>query len=101
MHSLSRKFFSISLYSAVSRGGARGPTHLFLDQTEAQRAEKIFLGDRSPLPLSKCVDDCPPPPPLSQGPALQCIIVFHLNELLLIVTRLVMASSVLNKYCTF
>ena len=100
MHSLSRKFFSISLYSAVSRGGARGPTHLFLDQTEAQRAEKIFLGDRSPLPLSKCVDDCPPPP-LSQGPALQCIIVFHLNELLLIVTRLVMASSVLNKYCTF
>ena len=32
------------------RGGARGtrPPPLFLDQTEAQRGEKIFLGDRAP-----------------------------------------------------
>ena len=36
---------------------------LFLDQTEAQRAEKIFFGD--PPPLLKVLDDCPPP--LSQG----------------------------------
>ena len=35
---------------------------LFLDQTEAQRAEKTFFGD--PPPLSKVLDDCPP---LSQG----------------------------------
>ena len=56
---------------------------------------KIFLGDRPPFPyLSVWMTGGPP---LSQGPALQCIIVFHLNELLLIVTRLVMASSVLNK----
>ena len=31
---------------------------LFLDQTEAQRAEKNFFGD--PPPLSKVLDDCPP-----------------------------------------
>ena len=31
------------------RGGARGARPpLFLDQTEAQRGEKIFLGDRAP-----------------------------------------------------
>ena len=44
-----------SLYgSGESRGGARdsGP-HLYLDQTEARRAEKNLFGDR---------------PPLSQGP---------------------------------
>ena len=46
-------------YSGGSRGGARVPP-LFLDQTVARAAEKIFFG--SP----------PPPPPLSQGldPAL-------------------------------
>ena len=76
--------------------GSGGPAPLFLDQTEAQRAEKILFGDRPPLlPLSKCVDDWAPPP-LSQGPALQCIIVFHLNELLLIVTRLVYCPYVKN-----
>ena len=37
-------------YSGGFRGGARGPRPpppgpLFLDQTEAQRAEKNFLGD--------------------------------------------------------
>ena len=49
----------------------RGPgSPLFSDQTEARRADKIFLGDRPP-PLSKGLDDRPPPP-LSQGldPAL-------------------------------
>ena len=42
------------------------PSPLFLDQTEARRAEKTFLGDRPPLPhLSKGLDDrSPPPPPL-------------------------------------
>ena len=45
--------------------GARRP--LFLDQTEARRAEKPFFGDHPP-PLSKGLDDPPsPPPPLSQG----------------------------------
>ena len=36
---------------------------LFLDQTEAQRAKKIFLGGTGP-PLSKVLDD--PPPPISR-----------------------------------
>ena len=45
-------------YSGGSRGGARVPP-LFLDQTVARGAEKIFFWN-------------PPPPPLSQGvdPAL-------------------------------
>ena len=41
-------------YSGGSWGGAHPPPPLFLDQTEAQRAKKILLGDRAP-PL-------PPPP---------------------------------------
>ena len=41
------------LSSGGSRGRARPP--LFLDQTEARRAEKNFGGDRAP----------PPPPPLN------------------------------------
>ena len=56
--------------SGGSRGGARGAQAppLFLDQTEAQRAENFFFGHRPP-PLSKGLDD---PHPLSQGldPAL-------------------------------
>ena len=52
-----------------------GPPPLFLDQTEARRAEKIFFGDSTPTSslLSKGLDDSPHPlPPLSQGldPAL-------------------------------
>ena len=53
--------------SGGSRGGARPPLpfmSLFLDQTEARRAEKNFL--EIPPPISGC--GCPPPPPpLSQG----------------------------------
>ena len=40
--------------------GGPAPPPLFLDQTEAQRAEKIFLGHR-PAPLSQGLDDPPPP----------------------------------------
>ena len=39
--------------SGGSRGGARGarpPLLLFLDETEAQRAEKIFLETKPPPP---------------------------------------------------
>ena len=55
-------------------GGAPAPP-LFLDQTEARRAEKNFGGDRS----SPGLDDRqphPPPPPLSQGldPALHTVL---------------------------
>ena len=47
------------------------PPPLFLDQSEARRAEKNFL-QIAPPPLSKGLDDHHPPPPLSQGldPAL-------------------------------
>ena len=52
-------------------GKGPGPPPLFSDQTEARRADKIFFVDHPPL--SKGLDDRPPPPPpLSQGldPAL-------------------------------
>ena len=61
------------VYSGGFREGARGDLGLplFLDQAEARRAEKIFLGDRPPS-LSEGLDDPQPPPPRSQGldPAL-------------------------------
>ena len=44
-------------------GGPGGPP-LFLDQTEAQRAQKNFFGDWPP-PLSQGLDDRSPPPPNS------------------------------------
>ena len=59
----------------------RGPRGLcpplFLDQTEAQRAQKKFFGDQA-SPFSKGLDDPPQPhPPLSEGlhPALFCVII--------------------------
>ena len=45
--------------------GPGGHLHLLvLDQSEARRAENFFFGDWPPL--SKDLDDCPPPT-LSQG----------------------------------
>ena len=58
----------------------RGPRGLcpplFLDQTEARRAQKKFFGDQA-SPFSKGVDDPPPHPHLSEGlhPALFCVII--------------------------
>ena len=51
--------------SGGSRGGAWGaapppPSHLILDQTEAQRAEKIFLGDQPPPYLRVWMTATPP-----------------------------------------
>ena len=53
--------FPFPMKVAVADGGARGarPPQLFLDQTEARRAKKIFLG--APPTLSKGLDDHPPP----------------------------------------
>ena len=58
-------------FSGGFRGEARGTRGtraplLFLDQTEARRAEKSFL-ETSPLPLSKGLDDHPPPPLISRS----------------------------------
>ena len=54
----------------------RGPPPLFLDQTEARRAETIFLRDH-PSPPYLRVWMTGPPPPLSQDldPALKCIVI--------------------------
>ena len=43
----------------IQEKGREGPPPLFLDQTEARRAEKKFFGDRPP----------PPPPILMSGSA--------------------------------
>ena len=54
---------SLRVLSHGSGGQGRGaPPPLFLDQTEAQRAAKIFL-ETFPPPLSKGLDDRPTPPP--------------------------------------
>ena len=52
---------------------------LFLDQTEARRANKLFL-ETAPSPLLKALDDRPPS--LSQGldPALFYILDFSRNR---------------------
>lgn len=61
--------------SGGSRGGAGGAPHpaSFLDQTEARRAEKIFLGNRlskglSPPPLLPIYGRAYPLPPLTPIP---------------------------------
>ena len=50
--------------NAVADPGEGSP--LFLDQTEARRAEKNILETR-PSPLSKGLDDHPPPPFISRS----------------------------------
>ena len=64
-------------YSGGFRGGARGaqtapPRPLFLDQTEAQRAEKNFFGAPPPR-LSKGLDN---PPPYLKVWICHCTITF-------------------------
>ena len=61
--------YFVDVSSAGSRVGPRGgapPPPLFLVQTEARRAEKIFFGDRPPA-LSNGPDDRPPPLSLRSG----------------------------------
>ena len=53
--------------SARSRGGDRSPPPLFLDQTEARRAEKYIFLQTGPPAFYKSLDDAPSPPPPSQG----------------------------------
>ena len=70
-------------------GGYR-PSPLFLDQTEARRAEKKFLGDRPPY-LSKglmTAPPLPPPPATYQGKLL------HVQTILRIVTTLQLNNRV-------
>jgi len=56
--------------SGGSRGGvgeARAQPPLFLDETEARRAEKTFFETGAPLPLSLGLNDRASSPPLSEG----------------------------------
>ena len=47
---------------ADPKEGPGGPgLPIILDQTETRGAEKIFFGDRPPLPQSKNLDDLDPP----------------------------------------
>ena len=55
-----REPFSSFRFIEVS-GRSRGRQPLFLDQTDAQRAKKIFLRPPPPPPLSQGLDDCLPP----------------------------------------
>ena len=50
-----------------SKGGALAPPTLFLDQTEAQRAQRNFLGDKPTSYLRVWMTASPTPPPLSQS----------------------------------
>ena len=52
--------------SGGSRGGAQA-SPLFLDQTEARKAEQNFFFKTAPSPLSQVLNDCAPLPPLSEG----------------------------------
>ena len=58
--------FSDLNFCFISGGSKGGGAFLFLDETEARRADIKFFGDRPP-PLSQGLDDCAPPPPLSEG----------------------------------
>ena len=58
------------------KGPGGGGGGLFLDQTEAQRAEKTFSDTPGP-PFCQGLDDCPPLSPLSEG--LDLSLVFTEN----------------------
>ena len=66
---IKKKLFENKRHHLVSSGGPRGRTRgaplppLFLDQTEARRAEKFF-GDRFPYYGVWMANPPPPPPPV-------------------------------------
>ena len=69
-------------------GGGYSPSPLFLDQSEARRAEKKFLGDHPPY-LSMGLMTAPPLPPSTyQGKLL------HVHTILRIVTTLQLNNRV-------
>ena len=55
-----KKCLENSLENMYVAEAAQAPPPFFLDQTAAERAEKFWEGD--PPPLSKGLDDRPPPP---------------------------------------
>ena len=87
----------ITFQTVVDLGeGPRGPepSPLFLDQTEAQRGKKIFLGDR-PLPYLRVWMTVPPPTPtpLSQGLDLPLPKTCHLCRVIYYIFYLVFLEN--------
>ena len=70
--------------------GGYSPSPVFLDQTEARRAEKNFLGYRPPtyLRVWMTAPPLPAPPPTYQGKLL------HVQTILRIVTTLQLNNRV-------
>ena len=89
----------ITFQAVVDPGeGPRGPepSPLFLDQTEAQRGKKIFLGDR-PLPYLRVwmtvPTPTPTPTPLSQGLDLPLPKTCHLCRVIYYIFYLVFLGN--------
>ena len=61
----------------IQERGPGGPPPFFLDQTEARRAENIFLGDRSPPYLRVWMTPTPPPPQHTTLSPLRLITCHH------------------------
>ena len=72
----------------IQERGPGGPPPFFLDQTEARRAENIFLGDRSPPYLRVWMTPPPPPPPTHN---LISVETHHMSSL-----RLEMSRSIIQ-----
>ena len=66
---------SVIQWGIQGRGPGDPGLPLFLDQTETRRAEKNFFGDRPPL--SKGLDDLPPPPLISRSGS--GTVIYHQN----------------------
>ena len=98
MCSHSNEAFQVITFQTVvdSGEGPRGPepSPLFLDQTEAQRGKKIFLGDR-PLPYLRVwmTVPTPTPTPLSQGLDLPLPKTCHLCRVIYYIFYLVFLGN--------
>ena len=71
----------------MGRTRGAGPP-LFLDQNEAPRVKKFWGGDHRP-PLSKGMDDSPPPPPYLKVWIRHCDISYYVKIKLAKLTLLV------------
>ena len=84
--------------------GGPPPPPLFLDQTEARRAEKNFFWDRGP-PLSQGLDDRPPPSPspslLSEGLDPPMGMILLLDYFPLSVRLSLLKYLLWKRYCSY
>ena len=60
---INHDYYAHAMYTVADPGeGPASPPPLFLDQTEAQKAEKKFLRPPPPPPSSQGLDEHSPPP---------------------------------------